>query len=59
MSITGIMAITAAMADTAIIAILVNKAIRPIISNKAKHIYVAANMTNTDTRLRSSVSNFT
>ena len=48
MAITAVIAIAAIMANTIITAILVIKAIRSIISNKAIHIYVAANMANTN-----------
>ena len=48
MAITAVIAIAAIMANTIITAILMIKAIRSIISNKAIHVYVAANMTNTD-----------
>ena len=48
MAITAVIAIAAIMANTIITVILVIKSIRSIISNKAIHIYVAANMTNTD-----------
>ena len=48
MAITAVIAIAANMANTIITVILVIKSIRSILSNKAIHIYVAANMTNTD-----------
>ena len=42
------MTIASAMTITVITANLVSKAIRPIISNKATHTYVASSMTITD-----------
>ena len=48
MAITAVITIAALMANLIITAISVIKALRSIISNKAIHIYVAANMTNKD-----------
>ena len=48
MAITAFMTNASAMTLTGITVILVMKAIRPMISNKAMHTYVASNMTITD-----------
>ena len=56
MAITAVIAIAAIIANTIITVILVIKAIRSIISNKAMHIYVAANRSNTDIILNATAS---